>query len=272
MLRFTAIIVILLFVSCSEQTRDISQDEVIDKPDPEAPGQASSYIDLREVYSKGGLVCLSDLDPDIIIDLRYNSSNNFIGIQLYDTLSEAYLQKEVAERLIRCQRYLDSIKPGYKLKIFDAVRPLSVQVKMWNALDSITITERGKFVSNPVLGSVHNFGAAVDLTICDEEGEELDMGAGYDDFRKIAFPSMEHHFLSKGELTPSQVSNRKLLREVMRSQRFSNIPSEWWHFNAYSRITAESLYPALITESGKFEKRVTARNHYSERVKSDTLE
>ena len=110
-------------------------------------------------------------------------------------LYEVITQSDVAERLVKCQYYLDSVHPGYHLKIFDAVRPIEVQQQMWDALDSIPKAQRGKFVSNPALGSVHNFGSAVDLTICDEHGHELDMGAGYDDFRPIAFPSKEYQFL-----------------------------------------------------------------------------
>lgn len=197
-----------------------------------------------------GLVDIQSVDKRILVDLRYAGDNNFMGFQLYDTLRQVFLQQEVAERLLRVQDYLDSIRPGYRLLIYDGVRPRQVQVEMWNALDTIPPLNRGKYVSNPVTGSVHNFGAAVDLTIVDARGKELDMGADYDDFRRIAFPSLEAHFLQTGELSQAQVENRKLLRQVMRSQRFSNIPSEWWHFNAYSRRTAAHKFQLLETESG----------------------
>ncbi len=201
-----------------------------------------------------GLVNIRKMDARIKVDLRYAGSNNFMHKQLYDTLHQAFVQRDVAERLSKVQDYLDSIRPGYRLLVFDAVRPVQVQREMWEALDSIPPLNRGKFVSNPALGSVHNFGAAVDLTIVDEMGKELDMGAGYDDFRKIAFPSMEGHFLQSGELSKAQWENRKLLRQVMRSQRFSNIPSEWWHFNATSRIGAAHKYQLLVTESGSWRR------------------
>jgi D-alanyl-D-alanine dipeptidase len=228
-----------------------------------------STINLDSIYSEHGLVNLELLDPRFIVDLRYATLNNFIGEILYDTINAAYLQKDVAERLVGCQDFLDSIKPGYRLKILDAVRPLQVQYQMWEALDSIPRHKRGMFVSNPVLGSVHNFGAAVDITICDRYGRELDMGAEYDDFREIAYPSKEWKFLNSGELSKKQVDNRKLLRKVMSHQQFRNIPTEWWHFNACSRITAEYKYAALLTESGQFEKRHSARNAYQR--SQDTL-
>jgi len=192
------------------------------------------------------LIDVRTINPNIRVELKYATIDNFMKMQLYDTLRKAYLQKEVAERLGKCQDYLTTIEPGLFLLVYDAVRPVSVQQKMWNALDSIPVSERGKFVSNPANGSVHNYGAAVDLTICNSKGIPLDMGAGYDDIRLIAYPSKEAYFLKKGELTETQIQNRVLLRKVMSSQNFSNIPTEWWHFNAFSRNTAKAKFRALI--------------------------
>jgi D-alanyl-D-alanine dipeptidase len=249
------VFILIAFVSCVQQ--EISRDHVteteINEVNHEEVIEADStlLLAIRDTLFKADLVPISEVDGRIIIDLRYATENNFIGRQLYDTLQEAFLQFEVLERLVKCQDYLDSLKPGYRLKVFDAVRPVQVQSEMWNALDTVPPLNRGKYVSNPAFGSVHNFGAAVDITICDENGEELDMGAGYDDFRPIAFPSKEAHFLKSGELSSAQYENRRLLRSVMKSQRFSNIPSEWWHFNAFSRNTAERKYRLLYNESGK---------------------
>ena len=191
---------------------------------------------------------VQNLNSKIKIDLKYASTNNFMKIKLYDKLSKAYLQKDVAERLSKCQDYLTSIDSKLYLLIYDAVRPLSTQQKMWDALDTIPFQERTKFVSNPENGSVHNYGAAVDLTICNSKGEPLDMGAGYDDIRKIAHPSLEDQFLASGELTIEQIENRKLLRKVMTYQGFINISSEWWHFNACRRDEAKRKYPQLLEE------------------------
>ena len=177
--------------------------------------------------------------------MKYATSDNFMKMKLYDTITKAYLQQDVAMRLAKCQTYLQSLDSNLSLLVYDAVRPISVQYKMWNALDSIPVKQRAKFVSNPANGSIHNYGAAIDLTICDKNGVALDMGAGYDDIRKIAYPSMEDHFLSKGELTIQQVANRKMLRKVMMNQNFRNISTEWWHFNACSRNEAKAKYVPL---------------------------
>jgi D-alanyl-D-alanine dipeptidase len=225
-----------------EPTVTINQDSI------DNISRIDSIVNLN--LTELGFVDLRDVDSSIRIDLRYASSNNFMKMILYDSLRTVFLRTDVAERLSRCQGLLDSLKPGHFLLVYDGVRPLEVQKQMWEALDSIPSSERGKFVSNPIFGSVHNFGAAVDLTICDGNGKVLDMGAGYDDFREIAFPSLESKHLKTGELSREQYENRKLLRKVMRSQRFFNIPSEWWHFNAYSRVYCDSLFEPLQYESG----------------------
>jgi len=245
-----------VLLNCSEQSNvdTIDQTEIItDRSD----GRISDISNENQMDStviarlkRLNLVDVQDIDSNIFVDLKYAGTDNFMGVKLYDTLKKVFLQKDVAIRLSKCQRYLDSIKPGYHLLVYDGVRPLQVQQEMWEALDSIPVWQRGRFVSNPVFGSVHNFGAAVDLTIIDSSGGILDMGAGYDDFRAIAFPKLEARFLKSGELTKKQHDNRKLLRRTMRSQRFRNIPSEWWHFNAFPRISASHKFQLLITESG----------------------
>lgn len=241
--------------SCEDVPEPVIKEEVevvvVEAPQEIKDSIAKVELDsTTAIYMKTfNLVDILTVDPSIQVDLRYATDNNFMGHVLYDTLSVLYLQKDVAERVAACQTYLKKKFPNYSLLIYDGARPLEVQREMWNALDTIPPAQRGKFVSNPSYGSVHNFGAAVDLTICDESGSPLDMGAGYDDFRDIAFPSKEWKFLASGELTKEQHENRKLLREVMKSQGFRGIPSEWWHFNACSRNQAVWKYEKLIHES-----------------------
>lgn len=246
----------LLIYSCDENSEPVVIEEVepLPLPDPQIAKDSIAKVELDsttvEYMRTFNLVNIRLIDPSIQVDLRYATDNNFMGHILYDTLNVLYLQEDVAQRVSACQQYLKEKVPNYSLLIYDGVRPLEVQREMWNALDTIPAAQRGKFVSNPSYGSVHNFGAAVDLTICNEVGEPLDMGAGYDDFRDIAFPSKEWKFLASGELTTEQVDNRKLLREVMKSQGFRGIPSEWWHFNACTRNQAVYKYKKLIFESG----------------------
>ncbi|MFT5581204.1 MAG: D-alanyl-D-alanine dipeptidase [Psychromonas sp.] len=187
---------------------------------------------------------INTVDPSIQIDLKYATTDNFMHRVLYDTLTRVFLQKDVALRLSKCQKFLKGIDSTFSLLVYDGMRPLSVQQEMWDALDTLPFNERIKFVSNPKNGSIHNYGAAVDLTIV-KNGIPLDMGAGYDDMRKIAYPKYESLFLENGELTETHIQNRKLLRNVMKSQGFMNISTEWWHFNAFTRAESKLKYTII---------------------------
>lgn len=199
------------------------------------------------VHGKDTLVRVDYFNAGIYWDLKYATADNFMKRKLYDTLQLVYVQKDVALRLSKIQDKLSKENANYHLLVYDGMRPLSVQWEMWNGLDTIPVVDRGKFVSNPKNGSVHNYAAAVDITICTENKEPLDMGAGYDDIRKIAYPIYEDSFHKMGLLSTQQIANRQLLRKVMRSQGFLNIPAEWWHFNAYPRQVVKQKY-LLITK------------------------
>jgi D-alanyl-D-alanine dipeptidase len=163
---------------------------------------------------------------------------------VYGHLNRAYLQEKVAQDLAKCQSYLINKDSTLTLLVYDAVRPRSVQQYMWDILD-MPIWEKTKFVSNPKNGSLHNYGCAIDLTIAHKDGMPLDMGAGYDDARKIAYPRHEQAYLDSAMLDSSQIANRVLLREVMKAGGFWNIQTEWWHFNRYNRETARSIYQII---------------------------
>lgn len=230
-----------------EVKEDDERENISNKKNPE---QKSGEL-LTTKYLLNGkdtLVPVNYYNKNIFWELKYATSDNFMHRVLYDTLETVYIQKSIAQRLAKCQEKLSAENADYHLLVYDGLRPLSVQWEMWKALDTIPVSERGKFVSNPKNGSVHNYGAAVDITICDNNRKPLDMGARYDDIRKIAYPSLEAQFLASGELTTGHVSNRNLLRKVMKSQQFSNIPTEWWHFNAYSRQTSSVKYKMVTKE------------------------
>ncbi len=211
-------------------------------------GHAGSTI----IQTHPDLVDVQQGHSDIQIELKYTTSANFLGEKLYTKIDKAYLQKDVAERLARVQNAVQQAHPGYKLLIYDALRPVTMQQKMWAALDSLPPLERAKFVSNPKNLSLHNMGAAIDLTILDAKGKPLDMGAGFDDIRHIAYPIYEDSFLRTGQLSPQQVQNRKLLRSAMQAQGFRQLPTEWWHYNACSRDEAKSKYKVFYTENDIF--------------------
>jgi D-alanyl-D-alanine dipeptidase len=238
-----------LFGCSNEEVAQRVQKERIRPVNPDSLHQQNSLLlALDSAYQSVNLCNVQDMNPAIFVDLKYASTANFMRKRVYKRLNKAYLQKDIAQRLARCQAYLTDLDSTLHLLVYDAVRPVQVQWEMWEALDTIPVRNRVKFVSNPANGSLHNYGAAVDVTICNRYGVPFDMGAGYDDIRPIAYPRLEAHFLSTGELTTAQVKNRQLLRKVMATEQFYSIPTEWWHFNACSRASAKRKYEVLNEE------------------------
>lgn len=229
-----------------DNSADIDTIEVLDTVAEIIEEVIPPYIvdTLEQSIIDAGLFNVQDIDSSILVELRYSTENNFMEKDVYGHLNRAYLQEKVATDLSKCQAYLKEKDPNLTLLVYDAVRPRSVQQYMWDILD-MPIWEKTKFVSNPKNGSLHNYGCAVDLTIANINGEPLDMGAGYDDARKIAYPRYEQAYLDSGMLDSSQIANRVLLREVMKAGGFWNIQTEWWHFNRYNRETAKSLYEII---------------------------
>nr|WP_294860408.1 M15 family metallopeptidase [uncultured Fluviicola sp.] len=243
----------LLIGACSESVESENSKKGTElSPEKEIEGGKETKAEVSKqqfLLHKGDtLVSVDYFNKNIWWELKYATSDNFMHRVLYDTLNKPYVQIDVARRLDKSQEYLTGRNSNYHLLVYDGLRPLSVQWEMWNALDTIPAFERGKFVSNPRNGSVHNYGAAVDVTICTANKKPLDMGAGYDDIRKIAYPSLESEFLATGEITQGQIDNRKLLRRTLKSQGFSNIPTEWWHFNAFPRPVVKSKYQLVESE------------------------
>ncbi|MFK8038453.1 MAG: M15 family metallopeptidase [Crocinitomicaceae bacterium] len=199
---------------------------------------------LEQSIIDAGLIDVQSIAPNILVNLKYATVDNFMSQNLYGSLKKAYLQPDVAASLLESQIFLQSIDSSLTLLIYDAVRPRSVQQFMWDYLD-MPISEKIKFVSNPKNGSIHNYGSAVDLTIARLNGTPLDMGAKYDEIEKIAYPKLENHFLKTGEISQQQIENRKLLRKVMKHGKFTGISTEWWHFNRYPRAKAKSLFKII---------------------------
>lgn len=186
---------------------------------------------LNFVQQNSDFIELFDGDG-LRIDLRYASRNNFVGHDMYGPFRQAFLHKIAASKLSDAFRVLRQKHPGYGFVVFDALRPRSVQRVLW---DHVKGTDGEGYIANPDNGSLHNFGFAVDLTVMDGAGRELDMGAGYDDFRDIAQPRREQEFFELGQLTETHLRNRKILREAMEGAGFIQLPHEWWHFDALPR-------------------------------------
>ncbi len=164
------------------------------------------------------LVELVDLDPTMHLDVRYATSNNFIGRAVYQQ-PRAFLQRPAAEALVRASAKLRA--KGYGLLIFDGYRPWSVTKLFWD----LTPRDKRDFVADPSKGSRHNRGCAVDVSLYDlTTGQPVAMPTGYDDFSERAYPD------DPGG-TDEERTHRDLLRAVMESEGFTVYPYEWWHFD-----------------------------------------
>lgn len=250
---FVLIILISNLLGCEYKngTNDLKVSKKTDKKDdytqmkdehPIIKDEPMDSLELKLISA--GLVDIQSVDSTIQVELKYSSTDNFMGEDVYGGLNRAYCQPVVADDLKVCQTHLKSIDSTLSLLVYDAVRPRSVQQKMWDILD-MPLYLKTRFVSNPKNGSIHNYGAAIDLTIVQANGLVLDMGAGYDDTSQVAYPRKEAYYLSRGVLTQQQLSNRELLRKVMRAGGFYNIQTEWWHFNRYNREKAKSLFEII---------------------------
>ncbi|HEV7350745.1 M15 family metallopeptidase [Telluribacter sp.] len=188
-----------------------------------------------------GLVDIKKVDSTLLVELKYSTTDNFVGKDVYGDLTRAYLQPAMARKLARANKLLAEIKPGHRLLVYDAARPNSVQYILWDALD-MPARQKPQYVADPKVGSIHNFGCAVDLTVADENGTALDMGTHYDYFGPLAYPRTEQQMLREGKLTTRQIANRALLRRAMTGAGFSVNPTEWWHFDGMSRRQAKATY------------------------------
>lgn len=190
-----------------------------------------------------GLVNISDLDSDISVKLIYATEDNFVGVIMYTTLREAFLQNDAVDKLLNAQKNLKKIYPKYSLIVYDAARPQSIQMLMW---EKVKNTPLKRYVSSPSRISMHTYGMAIDVSILDSNSVPLDMGTEVDHLGKEAEPKNEKEFLMSGVLTLDQISNRELLRKVMKDAGFKGISNEWWHFEASSRKEAERKFSPLM--------------------------
>ena len=190
-----------------------------------------------------GFVNIAGADSTIAIDLMYTRADNFTGQVLYEDLHEAYLHPDALKGLLRAQQELKKRHPRYRLIVYDAARPMSVQQKMWNVVKG---TSKNIYVSNPTRGGgLHNYGLAVDISILDEAGHPLPMGTKIDHLGPEAHITNEAALVQSGKITKQEQANRLLLRSVMRTAGFRALSSEWWHFNWCSRQEAKQKYKVI---------------------------
>lgn len=179
--------------------------------------------------------------PGLRVELKYSTTDNFMKRDVYGDLEKCYLQHDAVRMLAAAAADLKRMRPDLTLLTYDCARPSSVQHLMWKIVAG---TPNQKYVANPNtrIGSIHNYGCAVDLTLAGVKGRPLDMGTPFDFFGKLAQPRHEMSMLRSGKLTAEQLANRLLLRQVMIRAGFLPIASEWWHFNCASNNVARKKY------------------------------
>lgn len=161
------------------------------------------------------LVELNTVIPDVALDIRYATENNFVGKVLYPS-ARCYLVKPAAKALARVQQDLKS--QGFQLVVFDGYRPHSVQKIMWEILPN------PDYVADPATGSRHNRGYAVDVSLLDLEGNPVLMPTEFDDFSEKAHRDYQN-------LPAGAIRHRQILEETMVRHGFIPFSSEWWHFD-----------------------------------------
>lgn len=169
------------------------------------------------------LVNIEQIEPTIIVDLKYATKDNFTGHVIYSS-SICLVHKDTAQALVNVQKELRVHKVG--LKIWDGYRSPAAQQKLWDvcAVQYPDENERADYVSNPKKGGRHTRGTAVDVTLVDEKGNELLMPTKFDDFSTKAWSDD----ITCGALVQK---NRKLLHDIMHKHGFEGIKTEWWHFD-----------------------------------------
>lgn len=203
-------------VNVQEETvSQIDSDTIISVQANEPPSLGelhdTLFINLKE-YSK-----------DFFYDLKYATEDNFLKAAVYDC-PECYLRVSAAKAIIDVNK--EFISKGYKIKFYDCYRPHDVQKKMWEIMPNRI------YVADPAKGSIHNKGGAIDITLVDLEGNELDMGTHYDYFGREAHHAYQGH-------NEEVLNNRKILKETMEKHGFGSITSEWWHYNHKGTLSSK---------------------------------
>ena len=198
--------------------------------------------EIEKKFIEAGLVNVHAIDGSIKVDLvNSDPDKNFFRKNFYNGLNKAYLRAEVAKKLSLAQQYLKSQFPGYSILIMDAARPRSVSQLMY---DKVKGTKFEKYVANPKKGSMHNYGIAVDVTIVDGNGKEIDMG--FTPFYKTNLSIYwDYAKLKIFDLSEAQKQNRKLLANVMKKAGFFPLSYEWWHFNGMPKDEARKKYKII---------------------------
>ena len=196
-----------IIVACSSSIRWEGRDPVVE----------TLPVSSNPVFAKAGLIKITEVDPSISIDLRYTRESAIAKRALYESNMPALLRPETAARLRRANQLVKM--QGYRIKVWDAYRPPSAQLVLWDASG-----HDDRFVANPFSKpSQHSCGTAVDVTLVTKSGEPVEMPTGFDSFTPEAAAAYQHP-------DPKVLERKHILQQAMQQAGFFPLPNEWWHF------------------------------------------
>ena len=244
MKRLVLSMAVLFFLACGGRGEDaIAEVALCDTDFVTLHCERVRYTATEQRLLALGLVDVQSLDPTIRVHLVYSTEDNFLGRVLYTDIHRALLHPTMATKVVAAQQALHRERPDLDLLILDAARPLSVQYQMFHVVAG---TPQNRYVANPKKGpGMHNYGAAVDVTLVDHEGNWLPMGSDFDHFGPESHIDNEAHLLATGKITQEEYDNRRLLRRIMRQQGLLPLASEWWHFNLMTTAQARRTLRAI---------------------------
>ena len=204
-------------------------------------GPVSATIAIDALAGHPDYVHLSAL-RGVRIDLRYAGTRNLLGRDLYAPHDCAWLHVRAATALQTAADWLARERPDLQLLVLDAARPQRVQELFWRHVKG---TPMQPYFAPPERGSIHSFGMAVDLTLADAQGTELDMGTPFDDTTELSHPALEHAHAAAGRLGAAALAHRRLLRTAMLHGDWQAISTEWWHFDHGDRDEVRRTLPRI---------------------------
>ena len=199
-------------------------------------------IACEDIPNSAHFMALGDL-AHIHVDLRYATTHNFLTRVLYQGIDCAYLRVEAALAVEQAGQWLTLHSPGLRIRVLDALRPQRVQEQLYKEFEN---TPQAMYLAHPERGSIHSFGMAVDVTLLDAQGQELDMGSEFDEMNLVSHPDREAEHLASGVLSQVHIINRGWLRAAMRQAGFHGIHSEWWHFDFGDRDVVRRDLPRVM--------------------------
>lgn len=191
----------LLFISCKSNYLSSKKNSIL--------------LDITTEVDSTTFVNLRNYSNDFVYDMKYATTDNFLNKKVYPC-DECFLRVKTVKALLEANKAFE--EKGFRIKLYDCYRPKAIQKKMWKLVPD------ANYVANPKKGSIHNRGGAVDISLVNSIGVELDMGTKFDFFGSAA----SHNYL---EFSEEILNNRKFLKEIMLQNSFKSFDSEWWHYN-----------------------------------------